>query len=104
MIQEAKEIIEAVYNINCDISERAEELKDELQYVYVESDSFTFRVKFLDCVIFNSDDDDREFNGFTDEYICSIEEHIRKCMLDAVNMVDHIRNVIISTGLKNGEE
>jgi len=95
-----KEIIEAIYSINCDISDRAEEITDELQYVYVESDSFTFVVKFLGCTIFNSDDDDRDCND-DDEYILSVEEHLRINMLDCVKMADHIRNVIVSKNLTN---
>ena len=102
MLELGKEIIQAIYNINCDISDRAGEITEELQYVYVESDSFTFVVKFLGCTIFSSDDDDRDSND-QDEYILTVEEHLINNMRDCFNMADHVRNAIVSKKLNQNK-
>lgn len=82
-----KEIFDAVESINEKIGDACD---CEIQHIYLETDGKTFIVKFLDCVIFNSDDDDRDYNESTDEYILTIEQHLIQEVKDRISMVKSI--------------
>lgn len=82
-----KEIFQAVYDINETIEDTA---NCETQRVYFETDGFTFIVKFLDCTIFNSDDDDRDCYEETGCPILSIKEYLIEEIKDRILMANAI--------------
>jgi hypothetical protein len=54
------------------------------------TDGGKFKVKFLDCIIFNTEDDDRDYDEEKDDYILSIEQHLIEEIKERVLMANRV--------------
>jgi len=77
------EILDAIANINGTINDFAD---NEQQHVYMESNGSITIVKFLGCTIFNSQDDDRDYDEEKDCITTPIERYLICKMTDCINM------------------
>ena len=78
MADEMAEVFEAVGRINCDLADLAVREEEEC-YLYLEimSNWFCTKITFLSYDIWNSEDDEREFNEEKGEYE-PLESYLRK--------------------------
>jgi hypothetical protein len=82
----ANELEQAVYDINCDISDIDMKIDDTAYSncsLIINSDGFSSTVSFLGEVIYNTNDDGRlDWDDEKDDYAQSIEQHLRQEMQD----------------------